>query len=128
MTRAARRPGTHRAQRASRDRLLARYDETYTMLRREEAVADAIRGGLDTGPRDDVESSAILAQLNDEVQQVETLRSRLDELGLAVESCENGDYGYCEECGTRIPSERLAVQPAATRCVPCQEKVDASAN
>jgi DnaK suppressor protein len=124
MTTAASRSGTRRAQRASRDKLVARYDQTYTMLRREEAVAEAIRADLDAGPGDDVDAAVARDQLDEETRHVQTLRTRLEDLARAVESCENGDYGYCRECGARIPPERLAAQPTATRCVPCQEKAD----
>lgn len=30
-----------------------------------------------------------------------------------------GEYGYCEDCGDEIAPGRLALDPAATRCVDC---------
>lgn len=33
-----------------------------------------------------------------------------------------GRYGVCVDCGRPIPSARLAVRPAATRCVACAER------
>ena len=33
-----------------------------------------------------------------------------------------GQYGYCEECGEMIDTERLMVYPEATRCVKCEAK------
>jgi DnaK suppressor protein len=32
--------------------------------------------------------------------------------------------GFCEECGDRIPFERLLVVPEATLCVPCQRELE----
>jgi RNA polymerase-binding protein DksA len=32
-----------------------------------------------------------------------------------------GDYGECMDCGIDIPLKRLQAQPAARRCVKCQE-------
>lgn len=32
-----------------------------------------------------------------------------------------GDYGRCEDCGDPIDFARLEAQPAASRCVKCQE-------
>jgi len=32
---------------------------------------------------------------------------------------EEGDYGYCEDCGEDIPSKRLELTPTAIRCVNC---------
>ena len=36
----------------------------------------------------------------------------------------SGDYGDCVQCGTEIPYERLAVQPTALRCAPCQDNFE----
>jgi DnaK suppressor protein len=36
----------------------------------------------------------------------------------------SGDYGDCIQCGTDIPYERLAVQPTALRCAPCQDNFE----
>lgn len=32
---------------------------------------------------------------------------------------EEGEYGYCEDCGENIPSKRLELTPTAVRCVNC---------
>jgi DnaK suppressor protein len=37
----------------------------------------------------------------------------------ALERIEDGTYGACEECGTRIPKARLSAIPYATFCVRC---------
>ena len=34
----------------------------------------------------------------------------------------SGSDGICIDCGRRIPPERLAVRPTATRCVGCAER------
>lgn len=43
----------------------------------------------------------------------------------AIVAAENrlatGDYGRCEDCGEKIGFARLEAQPAASRCVRCQE-------
>jgi DnaK suppressor protein len=38
-----------------------------------------------------------------------------------------GDYGLCADCERPIGFERLGAQPAATRCVACQEKAESAA-
>ena len=38
----------------------------------------------------------------------------------ALDRAVTGSYGLCEDCGARIPKERLEVWPEATRCVRCQ--------
>ncbi|MHB8587512.1 MAG: TraR/DksA family transcriptional regulator [Candidatus Dormibacteraceae bacterium] len=42
----------------------------------------------------------------------------------ALERAVRGTYGLCEDCGVRIPEERLEVWPEATRCVRCQRLSD----
>jgi RNA polymerase-binding transcription factor len=37
----------------------------------------------------------------------------------ALLKIEQGDYGYCEECGKDIPFARLQVQPESDFCVTC---------
>lgn len=37
-----------------------------------------------------------------------------------------GKFGFCEECGRRIPKERLLIMPEATLCVPCQRELEKS--
>ncbi len=46
-----------------------------------------------------------------ELRAIEAARMRM----------ENGVYGICVSCETEIPYERLAVQPTAERCAPCQQ-------
>lgn len=36
----------------------------------------------------------------------------------------DGTYGYCLECGTKIPEKRLLKHPHVERCVPCQTEVE----
>lgn len=37
---------------------------------------------------------------------------------------DNGEYGYCLECGDPIGFARLQVQPQAEFCVACQQKME----
>lgn len=37
----------------------------------------------------------------------------------ALERLEEGDYGYCVDCGEEIEAKRLDVDPAAPRCAGC---------
>ena len=32
---------------------------------------------------------------------------------------EEGEYGYCDDCGEDIPAKRLELSPTAVRCVSC---------
>ncbi len=86
-------------------------------------LADSVGGVIASIPEDvdlaqalsDRETSDILVHLLDENRaQVEHALARVKE----------GAYGLCEDCGQRIPTERLRYQPAATRCVECQARWD----
>ncbi len=48
----------------------------------------------------------------------------LDQIEAALERIEDGDYGLCEECGTRIPKTRLNALPYATMCVKCASTLE----
>ena len=43
-------------------------------------------------------------------------RTRLD---TALRRMDEGEYGWCEDCGDDIALARLQLDPAATRCVSC---------
>lgn len=40
-------------------------------------------------------------------------------LNRALAAMDEGEYGYCEDCGEDIPLARLRLDPGATRCVSC---------
>ena len=70
------------------------------------------------------------ADLNDRATQEEEfsleLRTRDREANLAakineaLKALDEGDYGYCEECGVEIGIRRLEARPTATQCIDCK--------
>ena len=48
----------------------------------------------------------------------------LEQIESALERIEDGDYGQCEECGTRIPKTRLNALPYASMCVKCASRLE----
>jgi len=48
----------------------------------------------------------------------------LRQIAAAKERMARGEYGECVDCGVEIAFERLEVQPAAARCIPCQERYE----
>src|SRR5256885_10750126 len=61
-----------------------------------------------------VSTEAMLRLLAENREQVER----------ALERLQVGLYGYCEDCGRRIPEERMRFRPEATRCVDCQSRLE----
>lgn len=50
--------------------------------------------------------------------------NRLHQVKQALNLMSEGDYGYCEACGKRIPLQRLLVKPESAYCVACQSKLE----
>ncbi len=46
----------------------------------------------------------------------QTLKTRFE---AALRRMDAGEFGYCEDCGDDIAQARLALDPAATRCISC---------
>ena len=57
----------------------------------------------------------------------ERLRRRLQLIEDALDSIENGDYGFCEECEEPINEKRLQLMPFALFCVHCQSELERQA-
>ena len=55
--------------------------------------------------------NALESEAKVEIQQLSTAITRID----------NGSYGICASCGENIAKQRLAVQPAAIKCINCAE-------
>jgi len=59
---------------------------------------------------------SLLERKHRELEKIEYLIQRIQK--------EDEEFGRCEECGKRIPDERLLIVPEATRCVPCQRELE----
>ena len=46
-------------------------------------------------------------------------RQRLAQIEAALKRIDEGDYGYCVECGEEISAKRLQVDLTVPRCVDC---------
>lgn len=46
-------------------------------------------------------------------------RARLPLIASALRRLDEGAYGFCADCGERIPAKRLAIDPTIDRCVDC---------
>lgn len=56
--------------------------------------------------------------------EIERDRDELRQIEAAFQRLESGRYGECAECGEAIDASRLQAQPAATRCLKCQQRVE----
>ncbi len=47
-------------------------------------------------------------------------RKLIKKIDESLNMIENGDYGYCEQCGIEIGIRRLEARPTATLCIDCK--------
>lgn len=64
--------------------------------------------------RQDALQNQAMAKATQARRQVERTR-----LAKALARMDEGEFGYCEDCGDEIAPGRLELDPAATRCVDC---------
>jgi DnaK suppressor protein len=55
---------------------------------------------------------------------VAAARSALADVRAALQRMADGTYGWCTECGERLPLERLEVVPQVALCLVCQRSVE----
>jgi len=51
-------------------------------------------------------------------------REKLELIDEALERIEEGTYGMCEECGSKIAEGRIKAVPFARYCIECQSKIE----
>ncbi len=68
--------------------------------------------------RDDMAQDYITLEKNIAIKAIE--REQLQRINMALQRLDAGTYGLCNECGMKIPPERLEILPYATLCVNCQ--------
>src|SRR6188474_176798 len=119
-----------------RDRIgRSRYAELKQMLeaRRRELQAEVqgkMRGVREEGAwggklnevLDTVESSEADIQEDLEFALIQMKSETLNKIDDAIVRLEQGDYGYCFECGEEIGEKRLRALPFAVRCKDCEER------
>jgi len=84
----------------------------------------ATRGGEVHDWKDDAFAEALK---NTQSTEIAHLQTDLAAVRAALQRIEDGTYGDCVDCGREIGRERLQVQPAAPRCLACQQKAELGA-
>ena len=86
------------------------------------AKVDEIEGDLRT-PRSaswedratEIEGDEVLGALED------SAIAEIVDIGEALKRLEDGSYGVCSACGTKIDPKRIQALPYATECIECAE-------
>ncbi len=103
-----------------------------TLLAESKAQLANLRGGNVSRAE---ASAAHFGNTEDSTAQVNTARDlefamdahetdEQNQIIAALQRIEAGNYGMCMDCGVQIPMVRLQATPSATRCIPCQEKLE----
>lgn len=109
-------------------RLRAREDQlTVEIGEKRRAVSsareDAAPGGHDIGDEAAADEATTLG-----VGEISRDEQELDQVVAALERIAAGNYGICAECDDPIGEARLRASPASTRCVACQQALEARAH
>lgn len=93
--------------------LQRRLSEHHGGLSRAEHAHEVLHQDGDDAPQREGERELDMALSDMETQE-------LGAVGAALARMASEEYGLCSDCGTEIPFDRLKVEPAALRCVPCE--------
>lgn len=108
--------------------LRAQLEERARTLVAELKMVEEERPGVPTRTQTTVEDSGEQGEqrTRDAVRGAEQERdaAELREISAAIARIDDGTYGTCVDCGNDIPLARLQVQPAAARCIECQERYE----
>lgn len=75
-------------------------------------VGDSIDQAADSSARE------LLFELND------SERHRLEDIDMALQKIEQGNFGLCERCGEKITKKRLEAVPYARYCIDCKAEME----
>lgn len=54
----------------------------------------------------------------------ETQRQRINDIDVALEQIEKGEYGICMGCGEEISPRRMEVRPFSRYCIECKTDIE----
>jgi DnaK suppressor protein len=108
------------ANKAALERLASQFQEEAGLNR---PIAESV-GGVLTRDYEDTDFAQVMSDREVNDRLVQLLSENREQVERALSRLADGKYGECEECGNRIPTERLRFRPEATRCVDCQSRWD----
>ena len=104
-----------KALRAEREQLIHQLDELGA------AESGDLRADYDFGGSF-ADAASVTAERTEVLGLVESLKSQLDDVDVALAHIEAGTYGKCDNCGRDIGADRLEFRPASILCVECKTK------
>ena len=107
------------ANRAALVRLASQFQEEAGLNK---SIAETM--GVLTRDYEDTDFAQVMSDREVNDRLVQLLSENREQVERALSRLAEGKYGECEDCGNRIPTERLRFRPEATRCVDCQGRWD----
>ncbi len=106
---------------------VAQFQEQLRALR--EALMETGAAGTETVELDQSRQGRLsrMDAFQAQAMSVETARRReqqLRRIAGALRRIEEDEYGYCISCGEPISRRRLKIDPSATQCIACAERVE----
>lgn len=102
-----------------RESLTSRYNEIRTRLQKIVMDRRHVNKPLEkdfaeqaTETENDEVLDALDSRIREEMNQIERTLKRID----------TGEYGFCADCGEKIPEKRLLAVPESIRCVTCEDR------
>lgn len=99
----------------------------WLLKRREELQhrLDSIKRDLATELDSDFAEQAVEQENRDVLQQLGSeAEQEITKINRALIRMDEGEYGYCADCGETINPERLNARPYSTRCLPCAQAAE----
>lgn len=104
-------------EKAARNRLLAlkqELEELSEMSEGSRTIVELDQQSVGRLSRMDALQGQAMAQASERQRRTDLMR-----IEAALKRLDDGDYGYCLECGEEIAAKRLEIDPAAALCVTC---------
>ena len=105
------------AEETARNRLLAMKQELEALSEMSEgarATVELDQQSVGRLSRMDALQGQAMAQASERQRRTDLVRIKA-----ALKRLDDGDYGYCLECGEEIADKRLEIDPAAAMCISC---------
>lgn len=83
---------------------------------------------FETDTADRLEVAESIEQFEENTAILKELEIQLNDVKLALKKIEEGNYGFCEEDGKSIPSDRLEANPSARTCIEHAKSVKVEIN
>ncbi len=104
-----------------REQLLHRRDEILAIVNK---VGKHISHREQPFDRDSGERALELENLDALFAIDRETRLELRKISDAIERIDDGQYGFCDECGAAISAARLAALPHTDTCIDCAERIE----